>query len=91
MKFAETKLKGAYIIKLEPIGDVRGFFARSFCQKEFKEHGLGFDVAQCNISYNYKIGTIRGMHHQVAPYEEIKLVRCVAGSIFDVMIDLRPE
>ena len=91
MKFIETKLKGAYIIEPEPMEDERGFFARSFCQKEFKEHGLNFDVAQCNVSYNKKKGTIRGMHYQVAPYEEIKLVQCTAGAIFDVIIDLRPE
>ncbi len=91
MIFTETKLKGAYIIELEPIEDERGFFARSFCQREFKKHGLEFHVIQCNMSYNKKKGTIRGMHHQLAPYGEIKLVQCIRGAIFDVVIDLRPE
>jgi dTDP-4-dehydrorhamnose 3,5-epimerase len=89
--FTETKLKGAYIIELEPIEDERGFFARSFCQREFKRYGLDFDVAQCNLSYNKKKGTIRGLHYQIAPYEEIKLVRCIAGAIYDAIIDIRPE
>jgi dTDP-4-dehydrorhamnose 3,5-epimerase len=91
MIFKETKLKGAYIIELEPLKDERGFFARSFCKDEFKEHGLNPCVAQCNISYNKKRGTLRGMHYQVAPYEEAKLVRCTMGAIYDVMVDLRPE
>jgi dTDP-4-dehydrorhamnose 3,5-epimerase len=91
MRFIETKLKGAFIIELEPVKDERGFFARSFCQKEFKEHNLDFNVVQCNISYNKKAGTIRGMHHQLYPYEEIKLVQCIRGAIFDVIIDLHPE
>lgn len=89
MIFSETELKGAYIIKLEPLGDERGFFARSFCQKEFEEHGLNFGIVQCNLSYNKKKGTLRGMHYQIAPYEETKLVSCVRGAIYDVIIDLR--
>jgi dTDP-4-dehydrorhamnose 3,5-epimerase len=91
MIFKETRLKGAYIIELEPLGDERGFFARSFCQKEFGEHGLNPRIVQCNISYNKKKGTLRGMHYQVAPYEEAKLVSCVRGAIYDVIIDLRPS
>ena len=89
MIFKETELKGAYIIELERLEDERGFFARSFCQKEFEEHGLNPHVAQCNISYNKKRGTLRGMHYQAAPYEEAKLVSCIKGAIYDVIIDLR--
>ena len=91
MKFIETKLKGAYIIELELLEDERGFFARSFCQKEFEKHGINMSIVQCNISYNRKNGTLRGMHHQVAPYEEAKLVSCIRGTIYDVIIDLRPD
>jgi len=89
MRFKETKLKGAYIIELEPYEDERGFFARSFCQNEFEQHGLNFRIVQCNVSYNKKKGTLRGMHYQVAPYEEAKLVSCIRGAVYDVIIDLR--
>jgi dTDP-4-dehydrorhamnose 3,5-epimerase len=89
--FTETKLKGAYIIEPECLDDERGFFARTFCRKEFEKHGLNPSVAQCNISYNRKKGTLRGMHYQVSPYGEAKLVTCFAGSIYDVIIDLRPD
>jgi dTDP-4-dehydrorhamnose 3,5-epimerase len=91
MKFMETYLKGAYVIELEPVIDERGFFARNFCFDEFHKRGLDFSIAQCNISYNKKSGTIRGMHRQVAPHQEIKLVRCTRGVVYDVIIDLRPE
>lgn len=91
MKFTETKLKGAYIIELEPIEDERGFFARSFCQKEFGKYGVHFRIAQCNISYNKKKGTLRGMHYQAPPYEEAKIVSCIKGAIYDVIIDLRKD
>jgi len=91
MIFRETELEGAYIIELEPLEDERGFFARSFCQKEFQEHGLNPRVVQCNVSYNKKKGTLRGMHYQAAPCEETKLVSCVKGAIYDVIIDLRPD
>jgi len=91
MIFTETKLKGAYIIELELLEDERGFFARSFCQKEFEEHGLNPRIVQCNISYNKKKGTLRGMHYQAAPNEEAKLVSCIRGAIYDVIIDLRPD
>ena len=91
MIFKETKLKGAYVIEINPLEDERGFFARSFCAKEFKEHGLNQNIAQCNISYNEKKGTLRGVHYQAAPHEEAKLVRCTMGAIFDVIIDLRPD
>lgn len=91
MIFIETRLKGAYIIELEKVEDERGFFARSWCQKEFETHGLNPNLVQCNISYNKIKGTLRGMHYQVAPYKEAKLVRCTRGAIYDVIIDLRPN
>jgi dTDP-4-dehydrorhamnose 3,5-epimerase len=89
MIFKETKLKGAYLIEIEPTKDERGFFARSFCVREFEKHGLDIHIVQCNISYNKKRGTLRGMHYQIAPYAEAKLVRCTMGAIYDVIIDLR--
>jgi dTDP-4-dehydrorhamnose 3,5-epimerase len=91
MIFTETPLKGAYIIDIEPYQDHRGFFARSWCRHEFESHGLVPSVVQANISYNPKKGTLRGMHYQIAPHEETKLVRCTRGAIYDVIIDLRPE
>jgi dTDP-4-dehydrorhamnose 3,5-epimerase len=91
LKFTETKLKGAYIIEPELIKDERGFFARSWCQKEFTERGLNHNLVQCNISFNHKKGTLRGMHYQAKPYEEAKLVRCTMGAIYDVIIDIRLE
>lgn len=91
MIFKETGLKGAYIIELEKLEDERGFFARSFCQREFQEHGLNTRIAQCNVSYNKKKGTLRGMHYQAKPFEEDKLVSCIRGTIYDVIIDLRPN
>ncbi|MGF1480866.1 MAG: dTDP-4-dehydrorhamnose 3,5-epimerase [Cyanophyceae cyanobacterium] len=91
MQFIETKLKGAFMIDLEPKGDDRGFFARTFCVEEFKAHGLKPAVAQCNLSFNYKRGTLRGMHYQLAPAAEAKLVRCTQGAIYDVIVDMRPN
>ncbi len=91
MIFTETTLKGAFIIEPELHEDERGFFARTFCQEEFEAHGLNINWVQCNISFNSKQGTLRGMHYQTAPYEEIKLVRCTMGSIYDVIIDLRSD
>ena len=91
MIFTETELKGAFIIDLEQKSDHRGFFARTFCAQEFAEHGLKPNIAQCNLSLNYKKGTIRGMHYQLAPASETKLVRCTRGAIYDVIVDLRPE
>ena len=91
MRYIETRLKGAYIIELEKLEDERGFFARTFCRKEFESHGLNPNFVQCNVSYNKKKGTLRGMHYQAAPYEEAKLVRCTMGGIYDVIIDLRPD
>jgi dTDP-4-dehydrorhamnose 3,5-epimerase len=91
MKFTETKLKGSYIVDIEEKADQRGFFARSFCVNEFAEHGLESAIVQANLSLNHKKGTLRGMHFQRSPWEEVKLVRCVRGAIFDVMLDLRPD
>lgn len=89
MIFIETKLKDVYIVELERIQDERGFFARSWCKKEFEKYNLNSNLCQCNISFNEKKGTIRGMHFQVKPFEEAKLVRCIKGSMYDVIIDLR--
>ncbi len=91
MKFIETKLKGAYIIEIERISDNRGFFARSWCQQEFCDRGLNPNLVQCNISFNLKKGTLRGMHYQAKPHEEAKLVRCTKGAIYDIIIDIRPD
>ena len=91
MIFLETHLKDAYTVEIQRLEDDRGFFARSWCQNEFQDHGLNPRLVQCDISYNLKKGTLRGMHYQAAPYEEAKLVRCTMGSIFDVIIDLRPD
>lgn len=91
MIFIETKLKGSFIIKPERIEDERGFFARIWCEREFKKHGINTNIVQCNVSYNKDKGTLRGMHYQAAPYEEAKLVRCTSGAIYDVIIDLRPD
>jgi dTDP-4-dehydrorhamnose 3,5-epimerase len=89
--FVETKLPGVYIIDVEKREDGRGLFARTFCQHEFEAHGLNPRVAQCSTSYNKKKGTLRGLHYQIAPYEEAKLVRCTMGAIYDVAVDLRPD
>jgi dTDP-4-dehydrorhamnose 3,5-epimerase len=90
MIFRETKLKGAYLVELDRREDERGFFARGWCSKEAAAHGLVGNMVQANVSYNKKKGTLRGMHYQAAPYQEVKLVRCVRGSIYDVILDLRP-
>ncbi len=89
MKFIETKLKGSYIIKIDPKEDFRGFFARAFDIEEFKKLDIDFNIVQTSLSYNKKKTTIRGMHYQDKPYEEGKLVQCIKGSIYDVIIDLR--
>lgn len=91
MIFTETKLKGAYIIDLDRISDSRGFFARSFCQREFEDHGLKKVIAQANTAFNYKKGTLRGMHFQFPPRAETKLVSCTRGAILDIIVDIRPE
>jgi dTDP-4-dehydrorhamnose 3,5-epimerase len=91
MIFTQTKLKDAYIIDLELRADDRGAFARTFCAQEFEAHGLKPTVAQCNLSFNHKAGTLRGMHYQLTPAAETKLVRCTKGAIYDVIIDMRPD
>ena len=91
MIFKETKLKGAFVIDIERREDDRGFFARTFCQKEFAQHGLKPIIAQSNIAFNRRKGTLRGMHFQFPPAPETKLVRCTRGAILDVIVDLRPE
>lgn len=91
MLFTETKLKGAYIIDLERREDERGFFARSWCAEEFENLGLNTRLVQCNVSFNVKKGTLRGMHYQVEPYPEAKVVRCTIGAIYDVIVDLRSD
>jgi dTDP-4-dehydrorhamnose 3,5-epimerase len=90
MIFIGTQLPGAFLIEPERIADERGFFARTWCQKELASRGLESHLAQCSISYNPKKGTLRGMHFQTAPREEVKIVRCTRGEIYDVIIDLRP-
>ena len=91
MIFNETELRDAYVIEPERIDDERGFFARSWCEREFRAHGLDDRIVQCNISFNKKKGTLRGMHYQVDPHAEAKLIRCTRGAIFDVIADLRRE
>jgi dTDP-4-dehydrorhamnose 3,5-epimerase len=91
MIFTETKLKGAFIIDLERRKDERGFFARTFCQNEFRERGLKPVIAQTSISSNLRKGTLRGMHFQYPPVAETKVVRCTRGAILDIIVDLRPE
>src|SRR5437867_3106167 len=91
MIFIETKLKGAFILDVDRREDNRGFFARVFCQREFAMHGLKPLIAQANVAYNKKRGTVRGMHFQFPPAAETKLVRCTRGAILDIIVDLRPE
>jgi len=89
LRFAPTPLAGAYVVELERLEDERGFFARSFCQEEFRKQGLKPAIAQCNVSWNRRRGTLRGLHYQAAPHEEAKVVRCSRGAIWDVIVDLR--
>jgi dTDP-4-dehydrorhamnose 3,5-epimerase len=89
--FAETRLKGAFVVELERREDERGFFARSFCRQEFEAHGINPVVAQSGIAMNREKGTLRGMHFQYPPAAESKLVRCTRGAFLDVIVDLRPE
>ena len=91
MIFTETRLKGSFIIDLDRKTDERGFFARAFCQKEFRDHGLKSVIAQANVASNARRGTLRGMHFQYPPAAESKLVRCTRGAILDIIVDLRPE
>jgi dTDP-4-dehydrorhamnose 3,5-epimerase len=91
MTFNATKLPGVFEIHLEPKMDERGFFARSWCQREFEAHSLNASLVQSSVSFNARKGTLRGIHYQAAPYEESKLVRCTKGAIYDVVVDLRPD
>lgn len=91
MIFSETELRGAYRVDVDPKRDDRGSFARVFCGREFAEHGLRSTFVQCNLSSNRKKGTLRGLHFQTAPHAECKLVRCTRGSVFDVIVDVRPR
>jgi dTDP-4-dehydrorhamnose 3,5-epimerase len=91
LKFLETPFSGLYVVELETLKDERGFFARSFCVREFDALGLDSTVAQCNISFNEKAGTLRGLHFQTPPHEETKLIRCTRGAIYDVAVDIRPD
>jgi dTDP-4-dehydrorhamnose 3,5-epimerase len=91
MRFTATPLPGAHVVDIQPIEDERGMFARSWCPDEFRLHALDPRLAACNVSANRDAGTLRGMHYQIAPHEEAKLVRCTAGAIYDVIIDLRPH
>ncbi|MFQ6611076.1 MAG: dTDP-4-dehydrorhamnose 3,5-epimerase [Fidelibacterota bacterium] len=91
MKLVRTKLSGSYIVELEKIEDDRGFFARTWCEEVFLKKGLISKIVQANLSYNHKAGTLRGMHYQRSPHGEVKIVRCIRGAIFDVIVDLRPD
>ena len=91
MIFTETKLRGAYVIEPETLNDERGFFARTWSAEEFLRQRLNVTLVQCNTSWNKRKGTLRGMHYQIAPHEETKLVRCTAGAVYDVIVDLRPD
>lgn len=91
MIFNKTEFNGVFIIEIEKQIDERGFFARTWDKKKFEEYGLNSKLVQCNVSFNKKKGVLRGMHYQITPYEEAKLIRCTKGKIFDVIIDLRPK
>jgi dTDP-4-dehydrorhamnose 3,5-epimerase len=91
MLFRELELGGAFAIELEPHRDERGFFARTWCRKEFAERNLFSDFVQCSLSFNIEAGTLRGLHYQLKPYVETKIVQCVRGAIYDVIVDLRPS
>lgn len=91
MTFEPLTLSGAWVIKPDRIEDHRGFFARTWCEREFAERGMSTDLAQCNVSFNKAVGTLRGLHWQAEPHGETKMVRCTSGAIFDVVVDIRPE
>jgi dTDP-4-dehydrorhamnose 3,5-epimerase len=91
MRFSPLSIGGAWMIDPEPHADERGLFARTWCAREFAEHGLSASFVQASVSFNEVAGTLRGLHYQASPHQEIKLVRCTAGSIYDVVVDLRPE
>ena len=90
MRFIETAIRGAFLVRMERIEDERGFFARTWCAQQFAARGLTAKLEQCSISYNARRGTLRGMHYQAPPYAEAKLVRCTAGAVYDVIVDARP-
>lgn len=89
MQFILTPVDGVLIVQPEPVEDERGYFARTWCREEFRKHGLDASIEQCNLSFNLRKGTLRGLHYQAPPGEEAKLVRCTRGSLFDVALDLR--
>jgi dTDP-4-dehydrorhamnose 3,5-epimerase len=89
--FTETPLPGSYVIDVEKINDHRGYFARVWCERELRQHGLKTNLAQSNVGFSHRRGTLRGLHFQKAPHAEVKIVRCTRGAIFDVIVDLRPE
>ena len=91
MTFKETAISGVFEIGIQPIRDERGFFSRAWCRSEFEQHGLESTLVQCNISFNTRKGTLRGLHFQAEPFAETKLVRCTQGAIYDVILDLRPQ
>jgi len=91
MTFEPTKLHGVFEVKVQPLADQRGFFARTWCRTEFEKNGLNPDLVQCSVSFNTRKGTLRGMHYQAAPHAEAKLIRCTSGAVYDVVIDLRPH
>lgn len=91
MEFVETRLKGAFIVRIKRIEDFRGFFGRAWCQDEFAKHGLNPNAMQLNVGFSHKKGTLRGLHFQAAPHEEAKFMRCPRGAVHDVIVDLRPD
>lgn len=91
MIFKETPVQGAFVIEVARIGDARGYFGRLWCEKEFQDHGLVSQIKQVNVGFSPLSGTLRGLHYQVAPHEEVKIVRCTRGAVYDVVVDLRPD
>jgi dTDP-4-dehydrorhamnose 3,5-epimerase len=91
VRFIPTELIGPMVVELEPRSDVRGFFGRTFCAREFADHGLAQAFVQCNVSYNHRRGTVRGLHYQLPPAAEAKLIRCIHGAVRSVIVDVRPE
>ncbi|MHB8899055.1 MAG: dTDP-4-dehydrorhamnose 3,5-epimerase family protein, partial [Thermoguttaceae bacterium] len=91
MKFLESDLPGVFILELDRKADERGFFARTWCEQEFAAHGLAPRMVQCNVGFSERAGTLRGIHFQIPPHAEAKLIRCTRGALFDVAVDLRPD
>lgn len=91
MRFTRTTIEGAWVIDLEPRVDSRGSFARAYCQREFAEHGIRFEIVQANLAFTNLAGVVRGLHYQEPPHEDQKLVRCVRGAVLDVIVDMRPQ